>query len=199
VTAVFFLVRHAAHDNVGGFLAGRAPSIHLGPDGLAQAQRLATRMTRERFEAIYASPRERTQETAAAIAAASSDMPISIAEELDEVDFGAWSGSTFDQLNKLDEWQRWNNQRSMAETPSGETMIDVQRRSVGLVRQLARQNADGRFVLVSHADIIKSIVSHILGLPIDAWPRLEISPASITTIVVGQWGSKVLTLNETTP
>ena len=199
MSAVFFLVRHAAHDNVGGFLAGRAPSIHLGPDGLAQAKRLGERMARERFEAVYASPRERTQETAAAIASACGDIPVAIAEELDEVDFGDWSGSTFDQLNKLDAWQRWNSLRSMAETPSGETMIDVQRRSVGLVRQLAQQNADARLVLVSHADIIKSIVSHVLCLPIDAWPRLEISPASITTIVVGEWGSKVLTLNEVTP
>jgi broad specificity phosphatase PhoE len=68
---------------------------------------------------------------------------------------------------------------------------------VGLVRRLEKQNADGRIVLVTHADIIKSLVSYVLGLPIDAWPRLEISPASITTIVLGPWGGKVLTMNET--
>jgi len=198
VTAVFYLVRHAAHDNVGGFLAGRSPSIHLGPDGLAQARRLGQRLTQERFQSIFASPRERTQETAEAIAAACGNLPVAIADELDEVDFGSWSGSSFDELNKLGEWQRWNSMRSMAETPSGETMLDVQQRSVGLIRRLAAQNADARIVLVSHADIIRSVVSHVLGLPIDAWPRFEISPASITTIVVGEWGGKLHTLNETT-
>ena len=197
MTAVFFLVRHAAHDNVGGFLAGRTPGIHLGVDGLAQAKRLALRMQQERFEAIYASPRERTQETAAAIADACGDMPVAIAEELDEVDFGSWSGLNFETLNQLDNWRMWNTMRSMAQTPSGETMIDVQQRAVRLVRQLETQNADGRIVLVTHADIIKTLVSYVLGLPIDAWPRLEISPASITTVVLGAWGGKVLTMNET--
>ena len=70
MTTTFFLLRHAAHDNVGGFLAGRSPGIRLGEDGRAQAARLAERMRRESFEAIYSSPRERSAETAAAIAQA---------------------------------------------------------------------------------------------------------------------------------
>jgi broad specificity phosphatase PhoE len=195
VTATFFLLRHAAHDNVGGFLAGRSEGIRLGVDGRAQAERLGKRMQREQFGAIHASPRERTQETAAAVAA-HHGLTVETAAELDEVDFGAWNGKTFDQLNGLPEWARWNAQRSMAETPNGETMLDVQRRALGLVRRLIGDQPEGRFVLVTHADVIKTLVFHLLGLPIDAWPRLEVSPASITTVVVGDWGSKLLTLNE---
>jgi broad specificity phosphatase PhoE len=196
VSAVFYLVRHAAHDNVGSFLAGRTPGIRLGPDGLAQAERLGRRMTLERFDAIYASPRERTQETAAAIAAPGA-VPVSIAPELDEVDFGEWSGSSFEQLNKLEGWQRWNAMRSMNQTPAGETMLDVQHRAMGLIRRLLAQRADGRQVLVSHADVIKSVVSYVLGLPLDSWPRLEIAPASISTVIIGPWGGKLVGLNET--
>jgi hypothetical protein len=33
-------------------------------------------------------------------------------------------------------------------------------------------------------------------MPLDAWQRFEISPASITTIIIGDWGAKVLSLNE---
>lgn len=196
MSAVFFLVRHAAHDNVGGFLAGRTPGIRLGADGLAQAARLGQRMASEQFDAIYASPRERTQETAAAIASQGA-LPVATAAELDEVDFGAWSGSDFDTLNKLEDWQRWNAMRSLNQTPNGETMLDVQHRVMGLIRRLLAENPEGRTVLVSHADIIKSVVSYVLGLPVDAWPRLEISPASISTVVLGPWGGKVLHLNET--
>lgn len=196
MSAVFFLVRHAAHDNVGGFLAGRTPGIRLGVDGLAQAARLGERMSSERFDAIYASPRERTQETAAAIARHSA-LAVQTAEELDEVDFGVWSGSNFDELNKLEDWQRWNAMRSMNETPNGETMLDVQHRAMSLIRRLRAQNTEARTVLVSHADVIKSVVSYMLGLPVDAWPRLEISPASISTVVMGPWGGKVLQFNET--
>lgn len=197
MTATIFLVRHAAHDDVGRYLAGRSPSVHLGPEGLAQAERLGRRMQREQFGTILASPRERARETAAAIAAACGHIPVEASEALDEVDFGHWSGSTFDELNKQDGWRQWNATRSMAETAAGETMLDVQRRAMGLIWQLARRGTGSRLVLVSHGDVIRSVVSYVLGLPIDAWTRFEVSPASITTLVVGDWGGKLLTLNET--
>nr|WP_210258690.1 MULTISPECIES: histidine phosphatase family protein [unclassified Devosia] len=189
------MVRHAAHDNVGGFLAGRTPGIRLGEAGRAQAARLGQRMASEQFDAIYASPRERTQETAAAIAA-ERDLPVHTAPELDEVDFGAWSGKTFDVLNTDPTWRQWNTIRSLSRTAGGESMLDVQRRALTLLERLVAEHENGRLVLVSHADIIKTLVSYVLGLPIDAWPRFDIGPASITTIVVGDWGAKLWTLNE---
>ena len=198
MTITIYLLRHAAQDDVGRYLAGRAPNVHLGPEGLAQAERLGARMVREEFAGIFAGPRERTQETAAAVAAARGGLPVETVDALDEVDFGSWSGSTFDELNKRDDWQRWNALRSMAQTPAGETMLDVQRRAIGFIRHLAGRGDDVRVALVSHADVIRAIVGHVLGLPIDAWQRFEISPASITTIVIGDWGGKLLTLNEIT-
>jgi len=196
VTTTFFLVRHAAHDNVGGFLAGRTPGIVLGPAGLAQAERLGARMSRETFAAIYASPRERTQQTAAAISSASGVGPVQTAEELDEIDFGDWSNKTFDVLNTDPLWRQWNTVRSVTRTPGGETVLDVQGRVLRLMERLGKQFADQAVVLVTHADIIKSALSYHLGLPFDAWPRFEISPASISTVVVGDWGARVHGINE---
>lgn len=196
MTVTFYFVRHAAHDNVGGFLAGRLEGIRLGSAGIAQAQRLAQRMKREEIAAVYSSPRERARETAAAIAAACAlDEPI-MAEALDELDFGAWSGQTFDALNVDPAWRRWNSLRSLARTAGGETMLDVQRRVLGLVEMMIGQDDGKRIAMVSHADVIKAAVSHFLGLPIDAWPRFDIAPASITSVVAGDWGAKVVTVNE---
>ncbi len=50
-------------------------------------------------------------------------------------------------------------------------------------------------MLVSHADMIKAALLYHLGLPLDAYSRLEIEPASVSTIEVGVWGSRVLRLN----
>jgi broad specificity phosphatase PhoE len=197
VTTTFFLVRHAAHDNVGGFLAGRMEGVRMGEAGRAQAGRLAERMRRESFERILASPRERTQETAAAIATASGIGPVETAPELDEVDFGSWSGRTFDDLNRDPLWRQWNTVRSLAHTAGGETMLDVQARIAGLMTRIAGDRAEGgRVVLVTHADVIKSAVMLVLGMPVDAWARLEVAPASITTLVIGDWGATVHGLNE---
>ncbi|MBB2700483.1 UNVERIFIED_ORG: broad specificity phosphatase PhoE [Rhizobium esperanzae] len=198
MTATFFLIRHAAHDNVGTFLAGRTAGISLGDAGRSQVQRLAQRLRHEEINAIYTSPRERTRETAVGIASACDLSLPQTDDALDEVNFGNWSGKTFEVLNNDPLWRRWNISRSLTRTPGGETMLDVQTRIFGLMETLTSVGNDRRIALVSHADVIKSAVCHVLGLPIDAWPRFDIAPASVTTVAIGDWGAKVMTLNEAT-
>jgi probable phosphoglycerate mutase len=197
MTTTFFLLRHAAHDDVGNYLAGRCPNIFLGPAGRAQALRLGERMRHETFDAIFSSPRERTQETATAVSIACDIGPITLKDELDEVDFGSWSGKTFVELNGDPEWQRWNSQRAVAVTPMGESMNDVRRRMCGCMEDLSQRFSGRAVVLVSHADVIKSAICHVLGLPADSCFRFDIDPASISVVVVGDWGAKLLRLNET--
>ena len=196
MTTTFFLVRHAAHDNLGAYLAGRMPGVRLGEAGLAQAGRLAKRMSAETFAKIVSSPRERACETASAIAEGCLIDEVEVSHDLDEVDFGDWSGKSFDELNQDPAWRRWNDERGAAETPAGETMEAVQRRMVGRMASLAAAFPDTALVLVSHADVIRMAVCEVLGLSISQWPRFEVSPASITTVVAGGWGSKLLGLNE---
>jgi broad specificity phosphatase PhoE len=192
----FFLVRHAAHDNLGSYLAGRLVDPSLGEDGRAQAKRLAKRMRRERFEAIHTSPRKRTRETAARIAAAV-DLSEQVAPDLDEIDFGAdWCGRTFDELNADPRWREWNSDRAAAKTPSGESLAGVQERVCRHMRCLSADTRERAVVLVSHADVIKAAVAGQIGLPLEAIDRLEIAPASVTTLVVGDWGAKLIGLNE---
>ncbi|MBY5591380.1 histidine phosphatase family protein [Rhizobium leguminosarum] len=196
MTITLFLIRHAAHDNVGNFLAGCTAGISLGEAGRLQVQRLGQRLRREDINEIYTSPRERTRETAEGIASACGLSLPQTDDALDEVNFGDWSGKTFEVLNDDPLWRRWNTTRSLTRTPGGETMLDVQARIFGLMESLASGGSKKRIALVSHADVIKAAVSHVLGLPIDAWPRFDIAPASVTTVVIGDWGAKVMTLNE---
>jgi probable phosphoglycerate mutase len=199
VTTTFFLVRHAAHDNLGSYLAGRSVDVSLGKDGRAQAQRLAARMRRERFDAIHTSPRKRTCETAVFIGDA-----VGLAEEiepdLDEIDFGEeWCGRTFDELNGDPAWRSWNSDRANARTPAGEALADVQVRMCRHMQSVRAAYAEGAVVLVSHADPIKAAIAGQLRLPIETIDRFDIAPASLSTLVVGDWGAKLLQLNEVTP
>ncbi|PBC06949.1 histidine phosphatase family protein [Mesorhizobium sp. WSM3859] len=196
MTTTFFLIRHAAHDHVGSYLAGRLEGVRLGEAGQAQALHLARRMARKPLAAIFSSPRERTLETAKPIAIACEIEKIAICKELDEIDFGEWSGKTFEELNGDASWRLWNDQRQSARTPSGETMLDVQHRMIGLMNALRENGQDQCIALVSHADVIKAAVCAILGLPLGDCFRFDIAPASITTVVHGDWGSKLIRLNE---
>ncbi|MBV9636039.1 MAG: histidine phosphatase family protein [Methylobacteriaceae bacterium] len=195
MTTTFLFVRHAAHDDVGGFLAGRMPGVRLGAAGRAQAARLAERLRREEFDTIHSSPRERTTETAQAISAATA-APVETAPDLDEVDFGTWSGRGFDELDADPLWRQWNGARSLTRTPGGETMHDVQARVLRLMERLSAKHPERTIVLVSHAEVIRAAVSFHLGLPIDAWQKFDIAPASITKLAVGEEGAKLLGLNE---
>lgn len=196
MTTTFFLLRHAAHDDVGSFLAGRAPNVFLGSAGRAQALRLAERMRRESFAAIISSPRERTRETAQAVSLACEVGPVELRDELDEIDFGSWSGKTFVELNRDPSWRRWNEQRTEAVTPGGESMGAVQKRVCACMRALSPRYAGQSVVLVSHADVIKCAVCGALGLPLDGLFRFDIDPASVSVMVLAGEHAKLIRLNE---
>jgi broad specificity phosphatase PhoE len=198
VTTTFLLVRHAAHDHVGSFLAGRTKGIRLGVSGREQAWHLGQCLACEKIDTVFTSPRERARETAAAITSARAAEDAMPADALDEVDFGGWSGRTFEDLHQDPAFKRWNAMRSLCRTPAGESMRDVQERILSFMEHLAAKGGQ-TFALISHADVIKAAVCYHLGLPLDAWPRFEISPASVSTLVLEEWGSKLMVLNRVFP
>jgi probable phosphoglycerate mutase len=195
MTTTFFLVRHAAHDRVGTVLCGRRPGVNLGSVGKAQAERLAQRFASENVTCIRTSPLERALKTAQPIAS-HFEQPLHVCDAINEINFGRWSGMSFEALSRDPRWSSWNSSRSTSRPPGGETMLEVQGRIVGAMEQLRGLYAEQSVILVSHSDVIKAALLYYLGMPIDAYGRLEVGPASISTLVVGDWGSKVLRLNE---
>ena len=143
---------------------------------------------------MHASPRGRAQQTAAAIRA-----EVVTAEALDEVDFGEWTGLRYDVLDGDAAWDRWNGERSTARVPGGESMTEAQERAVGYVRQVASACAGRAVALVSHCDIIRAIVAWVLGLSLNRLLSFDVDPASVTRLVVGDWGARLVSLNERAP
>jgi probable phosphoglycerate mutase len=180
---------------VGTMLCGRMPGISLGDMGMAQARRLSERFAHENVACVQTSPIERAVETAEPIAARIGE-PVEVCEGINEIDFGAWSGMSFEALSREPRWNAWNSARAVSRAPEGETMLEAQGRIVKAIGELCHLYPGKSVILVSHSDVIKAALLYYLGLPIDAYARFEIEPASISTLVVGDWGSKVLRLNE---
>lgn len=191
----FFLVRHAEHALVNDVLVGRAPNIHLGQRGREQAKRLARRFLLSNITAVQSSPRERAIETALPIAQATG-VALDVAPSIDEIDFGEWNGAPFQRLKSDPRWQFWNRNRSHAQAPGGETMLDAQSRAVDHLHRLSLRQPGGRIVLVTHAEIIRAALLYHLGLPLEAYDRIEISPASVTVLQLGADQADILALNE---
>jgi len=188
------LLRHASHDHLGRILTGRQAGVSLSPEGRRQAEALARHMAAAGIDSLYASPRLRARETAAAIAR-ETGIACRIADDLDEIDFGRWSGMAFEALARDPEWLRWNEERDTAATPGGETMQDVAARLTRFLEQLD-QSFPGRAVaLVSHADVIRAGICHYRNLPFRAVHDFEIAPASVTTLELGADGARLIACN----
>jgi probable phosphoglycerate mutase len=194
----FLLIRHGANDLVGKVLAGRTPGVHLNDLGRRQAEGLGLRLADAGIQGVFSSPRERCRETAEPLARRLG-LKVQIAGELEEIDYGAWTGQTVGQVTASPEWQRFQGFRSFCQAPEGEAMLDVQARLVGLVRRLVQDFPAGTLALFCHADPIRAVLCFFLGMPLDLNHRLEISPASVSALEVGAVGARVLYVNHTEP
>ena len=188
-------MRHASHDRLGKVLCGRMEGVALGEAGLAEAAELAGRLGGAPLAAVYSSPLQRARQTAEAIAAAQ-NLELRIDADLDELDFGDWSGRSFEALHADPTWRRWNLRRLYARPPGGETMLEAQVRAARFLARAHADHPDGTAVAVSHGDLIKAALAFVLGLPLEFHGRLEIGPASTSCIAAGEAGMRVLSMNE---
>ncbi|WP_293855736.1 histidine phosphatase family protein [uncultured Alsobacter sp.] len=189
------LVRHASHAVVDSTLVARAPGVSLSETGRAEAAALAARLAREEVEALFSSPRQRCGETAAILAERIALQPAAD-PLLDELDAGGWTGRRFADLADDRDWTRWNASRAMAAAPDGEDAFALQARGMAFLRRVARDWPDAGVVAVSHAEPIRMLVLAALGLGPDAWPRIALDPASLTTLRVQDDRLTLMRLNE---
>jgi probable phosphomutase (TIGR03848 family) len=191
---VFYLVRHGLTDHTGHRLSGRLPGIHLTDEGREQAEAVAARLADLPLKAIYSSPIDRTMETARPIAAAHR-LRIVAAPELGEVEFGAWTNRSFKALRRTKLWGVVQRFPSGARFPGGESLREVQGRAVEALESLRARHRRQAVCCVSHADVIKLVLAHYLGMHIDLFQRIDIAPASVSVVLVTDEGPRVLALN----
>lgn len=192
---VFHLLRHGEHGLQGRICTGRMPGIGLSERGRGEAEAAAGRLVEAGIAAIYASPLERTRETAG-IVGARLKLPVGVREELVELDFGEWTGLTFDAIRADPRWHPWATQRSIAQIPGGESMRQVQRRVVETLLDLHGKYTDAGVVLVSHGDVIRAALAFALAMPLDLFNRLEVATGSLSTVRIDSGGLRVVSVNE---
>ena len=191
------LIRHAVNDYVKtGKLAGWTAGVHLNEEGRAQAEALGARLADLPLAHIYASPIERTMETAAAIAKHHPQLEVEANTEIGEVRYGDWEGMAIRDLQRRKMWGVVQEYPSRASFPNGETMRAVQTRIVNALESLVCQRQDEMIALVFHADLIKMALAHYLGMHLDVFQRIVISPASISILQLGHSRPYIVSMND---
>lgn len=181
----FLLVRHGLNDFTGKRLAGRLPGVHLNEAGRAQALKTAEALRNMPISAVYASPLERTIETAQPIAEVH-QLPVLINDGLIEMDFGDWVGQTEEVLHARDDWKTLLANASAMRFAGGETYQEAQTRMVSTIESLrVKHHNDQMIVCVTHCDTVRLILAHYFGMPLDLFHRITIDTASISMLEFG--------------
>jgi probable phosphoglycerate mutase len=199
---VVLLVRHGRTPTTGKVLPGRARGLHLSDEGVAQADAVAERIgqladgSRPGPVAVYASPLERTTETARPIARRLG-LRVRSDRGLLECDFGDWTGAELADLAKKPEWATVQRNPSGFRFPSGESFLEMQTRMTSALAVLVERHRGETVVAVSHADPIKAVVAQAAGTPLDLFQRLTVAPCSVSALAYTAHGPFVLTVNST--
>ncbi|HVX23527.1 MAG TPA: histidine phosphatase family protein [Acidimicrobiales bacterium] len=190
------LVRHGRTPTTGSVLPGRRPGLHLSEEGRGQAERAAERIAalQQAPAAVYASPLERTRETAAPIAKALG-LRVRTDQGLLEADMGRWTGGSLKRLGRTRDWGRVQRWPAGFRFPGGESFAEMATRATDAVLRLVAAHPGKTVVAVSHADPIKAVVAGAAGVPLDLFQRLVVSPCSVTAILYGPGGPHVLCVN----
>lgn len=190
----FWLIRHATTQTMLEGISGRS-DVELSEQGQDEARLLANRIADCEARKVYVSPIRRALQTAAPLRA-KLDCPLEPLAALAELDYGRWTGQSFDTLREDRTWQRFNSFRSGTVIPGGEHMLEVQARALRALVSLQAAHAGERVLLVTHADVVRAILLHCLGMPLDLFARLEIGPTSISTIELSTDAVRVLRVND---
>jgi probable phosphoglycerate mutase len=197
---IVMLIRHGENDYVKkARLAGRIPGVHLNEKGRAQAKNAAKALAGMKLKAVYASPLDRTMETAQPIAEVHG-LEVIPREGLLEVDYGKWQDKTLKQVARQKLWKLVQHHPSQARFPEGESFADAQHRIISEIEALCEMHkAKDMFVCVGHSDMIKLAVAYYLGTPLDLFQRIIVQPGSITTLHIATGGIRVVNVNHVPP
>src|SRR3954449_1181672 len=191
------LVRHGHHAMLGNRLCGRMPGVQLDDRGCRQMSGCAD-LIGQTPAAIQSSPQRRTQQSAS-ILAWHFGLPVEIAPDVDEIDYGAWTARAFADLEGDPRWSRWNTRRGTSRPPGGESMRALQHRIIRHLENLRGIQADGSIVIVSHAEPIRAALLYYSRTPLDHFLSIEVDPASVSTLVVDKSGIRIARINQQVP
>lgn len=160
---------------------GRLP-VGLNAEGRRQARLLGTALKEVAIDRIYTSPLKRACETAAFLKNGRR-IRLEKAEALKEIEYGQWVGRTFSEIRYDPAYRIYHTQPSRSRVPGGESLIAVRKRAVGFIESLRKKwSKGGMLVTVSHADVIKLILTHYLSLDIDNFQRIRIDNGSLSLL-----------------
>lgn len=191
-----FLIRHGLTDgNVSKVVMGRG-AHPLNTEGRAQARRLARFLKDTKLDAIYVSPSRRALQTAQIIMKGRDTIPLIEEADVDEIDFGQWVGKSVDEIKTGGGFDAYMTSPEGFATPGGEAITNVRSRAAAAIGKIVAAHPGQRIAVISHADVIKAVLTGYLGMPLDSWQTLRVDTASVSILRFAEGsGPRVIVIN----
>lgn len=201
--AELVLVRHGETVGQSSIRLYGATDVALSSLGLAQIERVAAALAAEAgFQAVLASPLQRSRAAAALVAGGQQPCPeVTVVPEFAEVDFGAWEGLTFDEVAARDPagHARYHAEGLAFAYPGGESRQVFWDRVQAGARRVLAAPASPRTVAVLHKGVIKAVIAALTGMPQSEAAVLPVSLAGVYRLRVrpdGRWDIHVQNATE---
>jgi probable phosphomutase (TIGR03848 family) len=181
------LLRHGRSSaNNAGVLAGRTLGVALDEHGWAQARALVDRLAPVPLAAVVSSPLQRCRETVTPLTEGRG-LSVAVDDRFIEVDYGQWTGREIGKLGKEPLWKVVQLHPSAAVFPGGEGLAGMQARAVAAVREwdaklVSEHGPQVVWLACTHGDVIKAVLADALGMHLDSFQRIVVSPGSISAI-----------------
>lgn len=196
-----FLLRHAhSVANDAGILAGQLPGISLSAKGREQSLGLVERIGAVNFASVRVSPMQRCQETIDPWLQSKFGSGIDdylLDDQIIEMDYGKWSGKKLSKLSKEKLWKEIQKNPSKVTFPDGEKFTSMQKRAIRSLDTVSQEKKSSNHLLVSHGDVIKAMIAHLLKMKLDNFQSLIVDPASITVIDFDGESARLIAYNDT--
>lgn len=173
--------------------------LHLTESGIRQAHALAKAIARVRgVQALFSSPARRCVDTAAFIGK-TLDCPVQTLSALQDIDFGAWQGLSYEEVRTRwpQQWQRWRNAPQLASIPQAETLQEALARVSGAMRELLATHHGQTIMVVAHDSINRILLCHLLDISLSHYGSLRQDPCCINRLQIDHDRATLLSLNET--
>ena len=191
-----FLIRHAEvepkyHRTFGGRI-----DMNLSDLGHEQAEALTHYLKRHTFDAVYASPMKRVQQTLMPLMQDGGPRAETV-DDLREVDFGDWTGLVWEQVQQqfgVNPYE-WLVELEHARMPNAETGAQLCTRLKPVLTRIISGHPGETVAVFCHGGVIRAALAILLDLPLVKTAAFEVAYASLTEVKIGPPGNEIQLLN----
>jgi broad specificity phosphatase PhoE len=178
-----YLIRHGEVEKAYHKVFGGRIDMELSPLGHEQVRAIARFLRAAPPDVMYASPMRRVQQTLAPLAEETRLKPI-LLEGLREVDFGAWTGLSWDEVLQKHgvSAYSWLHQLDEGTIERAETVPEFRKRVETSLDTILAEAPGKTVAVICHGGVIRMLLSILLDLPFRKMSIFEIEYASVTKI-----------------